>query len=270
MENLLSLIGRHGYLLVCIGVFAEAIGLPVPAAVVLVTAGAAAAGGVLRAPIVLGISLAAMLTGDCLLFVLGRYTGWGLLGFLCRVSVNPETCILRSAETFYKRGKVALVISKFIPGVNTMAAPLAGSMMMRPLQFVRFDLAGVALYVGSYFAAGYVFRDFLTALVRGFRTTGEAMEVVIAAALVAYIVYRVWLYRTHSIYRVVPRVQVEELARKLASEEKDRLLLVDVRSHGYYDGGALRLKGSVRIEPNNLSEEVALLPKDRDLYLYCT
>jgi membrane protein DedA with SNARE-associated domain len=270
MENLLSLIGRHGYLLVALGVFAEAIGLPLPASVVLVTAGAAASAGILHAPLTLGLAVAAMLLGDSLLFVLGRYTGWGLLGFLCRLSVNPETCILRSAESFYKRGRAALVVAKFIPGVNTMAPPLAGSMMMRPLQFLRYDAAGAALYVSAYFGVGFLFRDFLVAIVHSLRATGQAMEVVLAVALLSYMGYRIWLYRKTSIYRVVPRVPVEELARKLATEDRDRLLLIDVRSHGYYDGGAMRLKGSVRIEPNNLSAELGNLPKDKDLYLYCT
>src|SRR5262249_8845655 len=150
MNDFLSLIARHGYALVFVIVFAEAIGLPMPAAVALVAAGAAAASGTLSAPLVLFLSILAMLLGDSLLFVLGRYTGWGLLGFLCKVSANPETCILRSAESFYKRGKVTLLLAKFIPGVNTMAPPLAGSMKMRPEQFLRFDLAGAALYALVY------------------------------------------------------------------------------------------------------------------------
>jgi len=72
------------------------------------------------------------------------------------------------------------------------------------------------------------------------------------------------------VYRVVPRVQVEELASKLASEEKDKVLILDVRSHGYYDANAERIKGSIRLEPNNLSEELKAIPKDKDIYVYCT
>src|SRR5215472_12586417 len=127
MSDIVSLISRHGYLVIVALVFAEAIGLPVPAAVALVAAGAAVGSRVLRAEIVLPLALTAMVLGDTLLFVAGRYTGWALLGFLCKVSANPETCILRSAESFYKRSKVTLLIAKFIPGVNTMGPPLAGS-----------------------------------------------------------------------------------------------------------------------------------------------
>jgi rhodanese-related sulfurtransferase len=88
--------------------------------------------------------------------------------------------------------------------------------------------------------------------------------------LAVYVGYRLWLYRKNRIYRVVPRVQIEELAEKLKTEEAEKILLVDVRSHGYYDAGAARIKGSIRIEPNKLNEEIKRLPKDRDIYLYCT
>ena len=270
MEALLSAIGRHGYLVVFFIVLAEALGMPVPAALALVAGGAAAAAGLLHLTTLLLLAVAAMMLGDSLLFVLGRYMGWGLLGFLCKLSVNPETCILRSAESFYKRGKATLLFAKFIPGINTMAPPLAGSMRMRPDIFLRLDLAGASLYAIVYIAVGFLFRDFLASLAHGFQTAGRAVESVTVIALMGYAGYRVWLYRKHAVYRVVPRVQVEELARRLASEDKDKILLMDVRSHGYYDAGAARIQGSIRMEPNNLTEEIKTLPKDKDIYVYCT
>jgi len=270
MNNFLSLIAHHGYLLIFVVVLAEAIGLPVPAAVALVAGGAAAAAGTLSVFKVLMLALVAMLIGDTLLFILGRYMGWRLLGLLCRLSVNPESCILRSAESFYKRGKTTLLIAKFIPGVNTMAPPLAGSMKMRPQQFLRLDFAGASLYILAYGALGFLFRDFLVAITRGFQAASHVFGEVLLVAALAYIAYRVYLYHKNKVYRVVPRVQVEELARKLASDEKERVRILDVRSHGYYNAGAERIKGSIRIEPNNLSEELKVLPKAKDVYLYCT
>src|SRR5215469_12082133 len=103
MTEIVSLISRHGYVVIAAVVFAEAIGLPVPAALALVAAGAAVGSRVLQASVMLPLALAGMMLGDTMLFVAGRYTGWSLLGFLCKVSANPETCILRSAESFYKR-----------------------------------------------------------------------------------------------------------------------------------------------------------------------
>ena len=144
MNNLLSMMASHGYVLTFVLLFAEAIGLPFPASIALVAAGAAVASHTLSGPGVLLAAMVALLIGDTAQFWLGRYSGWALLGFLCRLSMNPETCILRSAESFYKRGKITLVIAKFIPGINTMAAPLAGSMKMRFGQFLQLDFAGVA------------------------------------------------------------------------------------------------------------------------------
>ena len=268
--NLVTLMARHGYALTFSVLLVEAMGLPFPAAIALVAAGAAVAAHALWGPSIVFAAIAALLLGDSIQFWLGRYMGWALLGFLCRVSINPETCILRSAESFYKRGKLTLIIAKFIPGVNTMAAPLAGSMRMRFSQFLRLDFLGALVYAAVYLSVGYLSRDFLAAILRGFHRAGIAMEVVVLAALAVYVIYRIVQYRKNKMYRIVPRVQVQELAARLASEQADQVLIVDVRSHGYYDSGAARIKNSIRIEPNNLEEEIKNLPKDKDIYLYCT
>lgn len=270
MTGLFSQMAHHGYALVFCFVLAEATGFPVPAALALVAGGAAAGSGTMSLPGAFFTALLALMIGDCFLFILGRYTGWGLLGMLCRLSVNPETCILRSAESFYKRGKMTLLIAKFIPGVNTMAPPLAGSMKMRPWQFLRFDIAGAALYASAYIALGFIFRRFLALITRSFIAASHMVEAVVFVAIAAYIVYRIWLYKKNAMYRIVPRVQVHELAQRLALEEEERPLVADVRSHGYYDPGALRIAGSVRLEPNNLSEEIKHFTKTKDIFLYCT
>jgi membrane protein DedA with SNARE-associated domain len=270
MKTWLALVTQHGYVVLFLAVLAEAIGLPLPASLVMIAAGAAAASHLLNGTVLLLISVLALEIGDSALFVLGRYTGWALLGLLCRVSLNPETCILRSAESFYKRGKATLLMAKFIPGLNAIAAPLAGSMKMRPLQFLRFDLAGAFLYAGVYFAVGFLFRDFLAAITQGILAAGHAVEVALLAGIIVYACYRLWLYRKYADSGVVPRITVGELARRLTSSDAIHILLVDVRSHGYYDAGAERIKGSIRIEPNKLRQEIQHLPKDKEIYLYCT
>ena len=207
--------------------------------------------------------MVALLIGDTAQFWLGRYSGWALLGFLCRLSMNPETCILRSAESFYKRGKVTLVIAKFIPGINTMAAPLAGSMKMRFGQFLQLDFAGALLCTRDLLAGGISFARLSGSYLSGFHAAGRAMEIIVITALLVYAIYRTTQFRRYKKYRIMPRVQVQELAARLASDEADRVLIVDVRSHGYYDIGAERIAGSIRIEPNNLEEEIKNLPKTR-------
>src|SRR6516225_2647939 len=109
MREIAALIEHHGYALLGLIVFLEAAGVPVPAALALVAAGAASAWHHLRPDLVILIALLGLLMGDTLLFMLGRYTGWALLGFLCRIALNPESCILHSAESFYRRGRTTLI-----------------------------------------------------------------------------------------------------------------------------------------------------------------
>jgi len=270
MNDLSSLIVHHGYIVICLIVFAEAIGVPVPGAVALVAGGAAAAAGALNGPAVVLFAVVAMIAADSLLYVLGSVTGWAFLKFLCRVSVDPETCVLRSAESFYRRGRTTLLIAKFIPGVSTMAAPLAGSMKMPFLQFLRLDFLGGSIYALSYGAVGFIFRDFVAKIVGGFRAAGHAVEIVIVIAVIGFIVYRVSFYWKHRADRIVPRVQVADLAAKLQAEGPGKIMLADVRSHGYYAAGAVRIRGSIRIEPNNLSAEIKSFPRNKEMYLYCT
>ena len=269
MNTLLNAVSHHGYLLVFLIVFAEAAGLPAPAALALIAGGAAAAAHILSPALVLTMAVCAMMLGDLLLFVLGRYTGWALLGFLCRLSLNPETCILRSAESFYKRGRVALIFAKFIPGVNTMAPPLAGSMRMKPAQFLQLDFVGACLYVLAYGGLGYLFRDFVAKITHGLQSAGHVVSEVVLVALAVFAVYRIVQYRSHRISGVVPRIEVKELAKRLMTPQEE-FVVVDVRSHGYYDPGAARIAGSIRLEPNRLSEELKTLPKDKDIFVYCT
>lgn len=270
MHDLVWLISHHGYWLLAAVCFAEAIGLPVPAALAILTAGAVSAYGKLHLYFVLPFAVAATLSGDCILFFAGRASGWALLGFLCRLSANPETCILRSAEYFYHRGKLTLLFAKFIPGINTMSPPLAGSMRMRPTQFLAFDSLGAAIYISTYSIAGYVFSDVLRDITRRLRTAGSAAETVFGIGLAVYIVYRIVIYRKYRLLDTAPRVRAEDVGKRLAGATPGSILIADVRSHGYYDADAERIAGSVRLEPNRIEDEVKGLSKEREIYLYCT
>ncbi len=270
MTDLLSSISHYGYFYLAVVCFAEAIGLPLPAALALLTAGAVVPYRDLHLYLVVVVGVLSMIVGDVILYFTGRASGWALLGLLCRVSANPETCILRSAEYFYRRGKQTLLFAKFIPGINSMSPPLAGSMKMRLGDFLQFDAVGAFLYVGTYSLVGYLFSDALRAITRGLRSAGFAAEMIFAIGLGAYVVYRIWIYRKYRLLDVIPRVPVEEVARRLMSDHAQNLLIADVRSHGYYDADSERIAGSIRIEPNNLVEEIKNLPKEREIYLYCT
>jgi membrane protein DedA with SNARE-associated domain/rhodanese-related sulfurtransferase len=266
MESWIADLAAHGYSILLTIVFLEAIGLPVPAALALLIAGAASARGSLYGPYALGGAMLAMLAGDTLMFVVGRFTGWWLLGILCRISLNPESCILRSADSFYRRGRTLLVVAKFIPGINTMAPPLAGCMNMRVMQFLRLDLAGTALYTGAYFLVGFAFSDALKAITRGYRSFGQVVSWLVIAAVVAFLGVRVVRWLKERRLQAVTLVAPEVAARSLA----DGGSVYDVRSHGYLDAKAVRIQGSKRLDPNALNQAGDEVPSGRPVFVYCT
>jgi membrane protein DedA with SNARE-associated domain/rhodanese-related sulfurtransferase len=266
MNSWISDLALHGYSILFAAVFLEAVGLPLPAALALLVAGGASARGSLQTPYALGGAFVAMISGDTLMFVMGRYTGWWLLGALCRISLNPESCILRSADSFYRRGRALLVVAKFIPGINTMAPPLAGCMNMSLLQFLGLDLAGAALYTGAYFGVGFLFSDALEAITRGYQTFGRLVGWVVIGLVAGYLAYQIWLWIRVRALRTVSFEIPSEAARQMAAGA----CLYDVRSHGYFDAKATRITGSRRLDPNALNQRNEKFPDGRLVYVYCT
>jgi membrane protein DedA with SNARE-associated domain/rhodanese-related sulfurtransferase len=263
MERWVSGISQHGYAILFAAVFLESVGFPVPAALALLFAGAAAGSGFLQVSNAVIGAMIAMVAGDTLMFVLGRYTGWWLLGVLCRLSLNPEACMLRSADSFYRRGSKLLVVAKFIPGINTMAPPLAGSMQMRFLSFLQLDLIGAALYIGLYFGIGFFFSDALHAVTQGYRAFGRLMGGVGIVLVGAYFGVRLWLLIKEKAQPPVVYAFPLDVAETSAQ-------IYDVRSHGYFDANAVRIKGSKRLDPHALNRFKPNFTTQQPVYLYCT
>ncbi len=268
MDFLITALAQHGYAMLFAAVFLETIGFPVPAAIALLIAGGASARGSLIGVVAVSGALATMLIGDTLMFLLGRHTGWWLLSLLCRLSLNPESCIMRSADSFYKRGRMLLVFAKFVPGINTMAPPLAGSMNMRWTQFIGLDAAGAALYIGAYWAVGFLFADAIGAITKTMQTFGRVVEWAVIAAVIAYLSFLAWNWIRAGSLRAIPRVRPSEAARMVSAEGA---VIYDVRSHGYYDPKATRIEGSKRFEPHAVNQQpLAMPPAGQPVYLYCT
>ena len=245
----------------------EAVGFPVPAALALLIAGGASGSGSLSFPLVLAGSALAMIVGDVLMFLLGRHTGWWMLGFLCRLSLNPESCILSSADSFFRRGRTVLVFAKFVPGINTMAPPLAGSMNMRFGQFLWLDSLGTVLYVGTYLGVGFLFSGALESVTRNYETASGVLGWVLSAAFAVYILYQFWSWMRARKMRAVVITEPVELAKLL---HDPRTRIYDVRSHGYYDRRAERIHGSQRLDPNSLHQVNPPVPPGYRIFLYCT
>jgi membrane protein DedA with SNARE-associated domain len=186
--DLISVVEHHGYVVVALGMFLTAAGLPLPASVLLLAAGSSSHPNAahndamhqgLHIWLMLPIAWLSALVGDTLLYLGGRYTGWWLLAGMCRVSVDPENCIFRSADYFYKRGPRTLLFAKFVPGLASMAAPLAGSLSMRFGRFLRLDAMGALNYVAAWLLTGFVFSRFIEDIVWWVQRVGHVMLFVV-------------------------------------------------------------------------------------------
>ncbi len=275
--ELMAVLAQHGYAVVAVVLFSAAAGLPLPTSIVLLTAGALAhdpRSGI-TLPIIYLIACIAALTGDILLFFGGRYTGWWLLAGMCRLSMNPEGCIFSSSAYFYRRGAKTLLFAKWIPGLSSMAAPLAGSLNMRYWRFLRLDVIGVAFYIGAWLTIGYSFSRFLTSIETWLHTLGHAVLIVILILVAAYAISVLAFWIKARKYNKIPKIAAEDLRVRLAAKDPSRLMIIaDVRSHNYYDPGMQRIKNSIRVEPTRLKEELEALREfmapECEIYLYCS
>jgi membrane protein DedA with SNARE-associated domain/rhodanese-related sulfurtransferase len=273
--DLVGIISHHGYAVTAGVLFLAAAGMPLPATAVLLAAGAAAHAGGLSLELVLLLAWGSALTGDLLLFLGGRYTGWWLLAMMCRVSLDPERCIFSAADYFYRRGPKTLLFAKFIPGLGAMAAPLAGSLNMRMARFLRMDAAGALLYCGAWVGVGYGFSRFIEGILHWVARAGHAvvLGVLLLVALYSLVVMAsTWKARR---FRKIEKIPAAALHQRLQTLDPERLVVIaDVRSHGYYDPGMQRIKNSIRVEPHRLKEELIALREfmvpECEVYLYCS
>lgn len=271
---MIEVIAQHGYAVTGIVLFLAALGLPLPIAIALLTAGAASHHG-LRLVVVVAIAWSSALAADVLMFLGGRYTGWWLLAGICRISINPERCMFTSADAFYRSGPKTLLFAKFVPGLATVAAPLAGSLNLRFGKFFGLMAAGEALYCSTWIGAGYLFYKFIRVITGYLESAGHVMLVVLLSLAVGYGLTVLYFSLRSRRYRQIEKITAENLRERLGAADLDRLMVIaDVRSHNYYDPGMQRIKNSIRVEPNRLQEELEALREfmapECEIYLYCS
>src|SRR5439155_13794396 len=126
MDDVTQFLIRHSSLVLFATVFADQVGLPIPAVPMLLAAGALAGAGQMKLGMAVSLAVAACLVGDFIWYYLGRYRGRHVLNVLCRISFEPDTCVRRTENFFGLHGMRSLVLAKFIPGVSTVTPALAG------------------------------------------------------------------------------------------------------------------------------------------------
>lgn len=150
---------QYGYVVLVVWVFAEQIGIPVPSIPFLLAVGALAGVGQLNFALVLALGTTAALMADLVWYYAGRRRGPKALQLLCRLSFEPEACVRDTEKVFAKHGARSLLVAKFVPGFNLVAAPLAGLIRMPLLRFSLFDGVGALLWISVYAGLGYLFSD---------------------------------------------------------------------------------------------------------------
>jgi membrane protein DedA with SNARE-associated domain/rhodanese-related sulfurtransferase len=273
--GLVGIIQHHGYLLTGLMVFLSGMGLPLPVSAVLLLAGAATHLGLLHLYFMLPLAWLAASAGDTVLYLGGRYTGWWLLGMLCRMSMNPENCIFGTADYFYRRGPRTLLFAKFVPGLGLMAPPMAGSLNMPLPRFLRMDATGALAYCTMWTMIGFAFSKWIKDIVAAVENAGHVAVICVALLVAAYGLTMAVVSVRDRRYRRIPRVSAEELKQRMESRDPNRLVIIaDVRSHGYYDAGGQRIKNSIRVEPARLKDELLALREfmapECEVYLYCS
>ena len=265
MHQVIEFLIKHGHVVVFVAVFAEQAGLPIPSAPVLLAAGALVGLHYFSLAAVLAFAVSACLVSDSIWFWLGEKRGSRVLEFVCRISLEPDTCVSKTHSAYTRHGIKTLMVSKFVPGLGMLVAPMAGMFRIAPWKFLLFDLGGAFLWAGVYVAAGWAFRRQLEDIARAAWRYSGWFAVVIGLALAGYVGYK--YFRRRTIYRTLraDRITAEEL--KMRCDAGEAPLIVDLRAdferrEGWIPGAiALKLDGV-----DALTEVVG----KREVIFYCS
>jgi len=264
MNETLHFLTQHGYAVLFVVVLAEQIGLPVPALLFLIAAGALVGTGQMALSVAVGSAVLAALLGDQLWYELGRRRGRQVLNWLCRISLEPTSCIRRTEDFFTRYGARSLVVAKFVPGLSTIAPPLAGIVGLQVPQYLFYNGLGTVLWVSSGIGIGYAFSDQLEQAASVVAYLGPTMALILLGGVAGYIVYKA-LHR-YRVRRLVSKLSVQQVTEKIAAGEDP--VFIDLRPHG-----ARRevpgIPGSLSLSVKEVIAGHRDIPRDRDVILYC-
>ena len=268
MNDLVQILVQYGYLVLFAFVLVEQIGLPIPAVPVLLGVGALAGTGRMSLPLALGAVLAASLPPDLVWFGLGRGRGARVLGFLCRISLEPDSCVRKTENLFMRLGRKALLVVKFIPGLSPIASALAGMVGVPRWQFVVLDGLGAMVWAGTWMGLGYVFSDALEVVATQIARLGHYALVIIGVALASYIAIK-FIQRQRFLRGLrMALITPEELRRRLDAGDRD-LTVIDTRSALEVAAEPYRIPGAIWITADEMDQRHHEVPRDRDIVLYC-
>jgi len=268
LEGAIQFLIQHGYAVLFAWVFAEQIGLPVPALPLLLAAGALAGSGRMDLLLAVGVAIIATLMADMFWYYLGRYRGGRVLRLLCRISLEPDSCVRQTENVFARHGAHALLVAKFVPGLNTAAPALGGIFRMPVLHFMLFDSLGALFWLAAFMGLGFIFSDQLERIAAYSLRWGAWLGVVLLGSLAVYVLWK-YIQRRRFLHRLrVARISPQELMQKLAAG--DEPLIVDLRQPLDVEAFPQMIPGALRMAMEELEKRHQEIPRDRDVILYCS
>jgi membrane protein DedA with SNARE-associated domain len=268
MEEMIGLLAQYGLALVFVNVLLTQSGVPVPAVPILVVAGAFVMQGQFELTPLILVSVIASLIGDTLWYFAGRRYGYRILRTLCRVAIEPDSCVKQTETIFERWGAPSLMLAKYVPGFSTAAPPLAGTMRLGLPVFLAYSAVAALLWAGLPVALGAVFHAEVESALEWLESMGTGAAAVIAAVVLFYVgIKAVQRYLLIRFLRMV-RISVGEL-RELMGREP-RPVVLDVRSATARKLDPRRLPGAVAVDIHTPQVAVVAVPPDRDVIVYCS
>ena len=258
----------YGYLLLFAWALVEQLGAPLPAAPVLLAAGALSAQHELNFSAALLAGVLGCVVADSAWFLIGRRYGHHVLRGLCKFSLEPSTCVRRTQDSFGRRRAVTLIIAKFVPGLATLAPPVAGENGMGFGSFLFFDGLGSVLWVGTMLAGGRFFGDLLKRNTSLLDWAGRFSGALLILGIAGFFLARLWRRRAGLKKLVGVRMEPEELKRQLDAGEEP--FIVDLRHPLELLPDPFTLPGAIHFSPASLAARHHEIPRDRDIVLFCT
>jgi membrane protein DedA with SNARE-associated domain/rhodanese-related sulfurtransferase len=266
-QNLVWLITQYGLLIVTANVFVDQIGLPVPAMPTLILAGALATGAFGLSSLFVAAVLACIVP-DCVWFLVGRRYGMRVLKTLCRISLEPDSCVNQTQSRFERWGVNSLMIAKFVPGLAIIAPPLAGAMRIAWPRFLGLSAIGGGIWVGSGLVAGMLFKTQIQSVLVHLDRIGSVTGTVVAGALLGYVFYKWWQRQRFYKELRMARISVGDLNALMEAGEQP--IVVDVRSPTARTLEPRWIPGAIHVPVDDVSRHLAELPRDREIVVYCT
>jgi membrane protein DedA with SNARE-associated domain len=268
MHRTLEFLLHHGYVVLLAWVFAEQAGVPVPSLPLLLAAGALAGSHQLNIFASLFIVALAAVSADSIWYQLGLRKGIKVLQFLCKISIEPDSCVRRTEGVFSKQGARSLIFAKFLPGLSTVAPPLAGVFQMRLRRFLLFDAAGSFLWGATFLGLGYAFSGEIERIAERAASLGGWLIVILLGVFASYLGYKFVARKRFLRELRIARITVEELKEKLDAGED--VVIVDLRHSVDFEADPETIPGAFRMDAQELEEKNDRLPRDREIILYCT